>query len=377
MTNEQLLTILKFSGPVVGLASGIWSTTQKITCEGTDGRKRLTLQGRVLIGITIVSTLISLLALGFETINAAQKAEAAKAENAAADQRVAAESARREALATAATLAQLQEAAKIQKGLIAQQSLITAKAEEQRQRDSRLSLQVAREANQRLAEAERTLAEFERINYPLRKIEITVALAINFGSRDTTPFWVELAKRSDLETEMSRYNRNHSGSEQRTMRFPPSAFGRFGFIPYSTNGNQLTLDLVTPSRPWPRGAADTLRPAAGRGRPEGSRLSLRLKVSELEAVLPDRRLTAFYTIVFEPDRAGELTSGEKLSVSDAKRLDAVLTIVRAGNAALKRPPDRLVSVRLDYNDAVRFDASPAVEVGNVARFVLVPAKDSR
>jgi hypothetical protein len=70
-----MLAVLQFGGPIVGLISALWSTTQKITYEAENGVKRLTRQGRVLIAIIAVSGLISLGALGLETVLGKQRAQ--------------------------------------------------------------------------------------------------------------------------------------------------------------------------------------------------------------------------------------------------------------------------------------------------------------
>ncbi|HET9639049.1 MAG TPA: hypothetical protein VFP12_07570 [Allosphingosinicella sp.] len=386
MTSEAILAVLKFSGPVVGLASALWSMTQKITYEAADGVKRLTLQGRVLIGITVAATLISLLSLGFETVIGRQEARRVADEKRQAadakrqDARLASEKeARAEAMAAtrdqaaaardqAAALARLEADSAEQKRFLEQRFLIAAAAAEQQRRAAQISMQIARESNRRLTEAERTLAEFERINYPLRSVEAGVELALDFDGVDMADFWKRLGERTDL-----RSRPRTRGLPDRVVTFEPSDISGNDYIAYGTTGTQITLKFVAPDAfEAPAGkSANEIRLIEGPV-PGGGVITVRFKVRSIDADLRDRRMTAEYIAEFEPEEEGVI-SGEKLSLSDVNRLVPILTITRSvTNPSGRRRPDTLLRVSYRLNGIERFYASADFAIADHAAFVLYP-----
>lgn len=384
MTSEAILAILKFAGPVVALITGIWSTTQKITYED-GGTKRLTLQGRLLIGINVLSMLISILALGFEA-NIKDK----QALQAATDRLAAAEKDRLEAdekakdradaaaRAQAAALGRIEADAKEQNRFLGQRFLIVDKAAEQQRRDAEIARAIAREANLRLAAAERVLAEFERVNYPLREIEANVVLALDFTGVDLTRFWTAVAARTDLQSRPR--SRGFTDRTDRIVSFTPDDFRQEPRIVYGTRGTRIALEFREPlAGRFARGDRDALLPIEGVVESPRSRLpQVRLEATSIEADLKARTLTAYYTGTFKPEIAGEVSSDQKLSLSDVKRLLPVLTIRRGTtNIAARRPPDRIERVSFSLNGDGRFDGDPKASVSDEARFVLVPDASRR
>jgi hypothetical protein len=356
----DVLTILKYAGPLVSLFAAIWSTTQKITFEDAAGIKRLTLPGRVLVGATVVSTLVSVLALGFEGIVSGQKAKAEKDKEA---QDKAAEA-----------LARLEADGREQNRFLAQRFLIIDNAAKQQQRDAALAQQVAREANRRLAEAERVLTEFDRVNYPLRDVEVSVTLALNFDGIDMTRFWAELEQRTDLPSRLAVRGLPEGG---RVVTFGPKDFPGHDRIAYATTGTRISLRFLTASPvPVTPGSSDRLRETRLAGVP-GSRLpQIDVKIAQIQAHTRDRTLTAYFNVNWTPLVAGEVSATEKLSLSDAKKLVPVVTIERATvNDNGKRPPDRVEGVTLRLNGAGVFSGGGGEQrVADEAAFILVRAK---
>jgi len=390
VTNESILAVLKFSGPVVGLIAALWSTTQKITYEAEGGVKRLTLQGRVLIGIITVAALISILALGFGTIVEKQAAadkklaeQQAAAETKAKEGKEADEKARARAeaaaLRQAGDLAHLLEKAEEQKRDLKQSFLIIRAAAAQQRRDAQISMQIGREANQRLSEAERTLAEFERINYPLRSVEARAELSLNFEGVDMAGFWTEIEANKGLE---SRRKRRYEPDDV-IVTFRLSDFSRSRYrdrLDYATTGTEIRLDFVTPEAAFNRPAGsgtDEIRPIEAPTSVSGP-VFVTLKLETIEADLSGRRMTAYFSGKYEPQVEGVIGSGDKLSLSDVNKLVPILNIQRPGaQGDHRRGPDTLVGVWFSLNGIQRFGASSSFRIADKGSFVLHPQSPRR
>jgi hypothetical protein len=379
VTDEDILSLLKFSGPVVGLVAALWSTTQKITYEAEGGAKRLTLQGRVLIGITVVAALISLLSIGFESIIAEQQAQRAQQAEEKQARTAAERQARRKAETAArdqaAALARLEADAKEQKRFLEQRFLIIGAAAAQQRRDAQISMQIAREANQRLSEAERTLAEFERINYPLRSIEAEVTLSLNFEGLDMAPIW------KDLETGegLSRRRKDRYGPEV-IVTLEGSDISRHRFLQYATSGTQIGLVFVAPGGAIPApaaGAEDQIRPIEMPRNVDGPGID-HIRILRITADLEDRTMTAIFSGKYEPKEEGVIQSGDKLSLSDVNRLVPILTIERPGSQTIgRRGSDTLVGVSFHLNGIRRFSASSNFRIADENSFILSPEPPRR
>jgi hypothetical protein len=375
VTHEAILAVLKFSGPVVGLASALWSTTQKITYETADGVKRLTLHGRVLIGITVIATLISILSLGLETIIRRQQAEQAADQKADQDRAKAARRAERDAQIAARlqidALRELRTDAAEQKRFLEQRFLIIGAAAEQQRRDAQISMQIAREANQRLSEAERTLAEFERINYPLRRVVVRVEVAFDFGGVDMAAFWrkLEADKSKESDRELTWRPAFRGGPDQiATFKYPQVA--PIEPLDYATYGARVTLKFVTPGDAFPRPAGragDEIRPIAAATYADVP-ISFDLEPGDIEADLGKRTVTATFSGRFEPADEGVIGSGQKLSLSDVNRLVPILSIER--RSPERRRPDTLLHVSLSLNDLERFGAPSNLGIADESAFIL-------
>ena len=387
MTPEAILSFLKFGGPIVGLLSAIWSTTQKITYEGADGAKRLTLQGRVLIGIIVLSTLISILALGFETVIERQTASRKATEKKEADDekrandRMLAEEkqqARDDAAAReqATVLARLEADSVEQKRFLEQGLLISGKAAEQQRRDARISLQVTKEANARLGDAQRMFAQFELINYPLSKLEAGVGVSLNLEGQDLTELWKVLEERTDLPSVRKR----RYEPQYRTVSFTPKDLQIGGramkFINYATTGADVRLNFVVPDgagRQSGKSATDGIGRSDGSGGNGKTVISVDLGVKTIRAELPERTLTVeYYGGPFQIEKLRY--KGEKLSLADVKRFVPILSIRRGGAFTLgKRPPDTLRSVSVSLNGLQWFSASAQFGIEGPSSFVLQPS----
>lgn len=352
MDNEAILNALKFTAPVFGLIAGIWSTTQKITFEDAEGAKRLTLQGRVLIGFAVVSTLISVLALGLETI-IEQSEEAAAVELARKDlDRQNVEKARAVAAAAArdqkAALDRLEDEAKLQTGFRQQQSLIAATALREQRRDAALSLQVARDANQRLAEAAQTLAELDRVNNPLRTIDAEVILQLDFSGTDLAEFWTELATREDI-----LWMRNYRLNPRNDVAvFTVGKDRILSDVEYRARGPRIRVDFLKPTRECiaakaPRidrlVALDTM-PGSGCGI-----LPIRLNLDRIEAETGTKLIKAVFSVAYKTATEGTIDSGEKVSLSDIRSLTPVLNIDQLLNTPGRQRLDRVERVYLRLN----------------------------
>ncbi len=383
VTNDTILALLKFSGALVALASALWSTTQKITYEGADGARRLTLQGRVMIGIVLLSGLVSLLALGFESLlreEQAQLKQREAAETAAHNGRLAQARAQQElrrqteAATTQAKLAAnfQAEALADQQHFLEQSFQIAAAAAEQQRRDAQISMQIAREANKRLGEAERTLAEFERINYPLREIEAGVELELNLAGLG--PEW----RLDALWTAVKeRWEALDAGTRRRTdtIFLDRDEFWKITRVPhfrYATQGTRVALAFVIAEKTMPAPGPDGMAPVAARPQFGRESISFALEFGGVRADLSSRTLRASYSGTYRPPVEGVVQSGQKLSLSDVNRLVPVLTIDRLAERRYPRRPDTLVDVSFRLNDRGRFDASPDLPIAGATAFVLFP-----
>lgn len=364
-----MLSLLKFSGPVVGLMSALWSTTQKITYEAEGGAKKLTLQGRVLIGITVLATLISLLSIGFESLIREQQAQQAAEEKAAADRladqkeaRTLAETAARD---QAAALARLEADAAEQKRFLEQRFLIIGAAAAQQRRDAQISMQIAREANQRLSEAERTLSEFERINYPLRSVDAGVTVALDLDGLDLSAFWEEMAQMRD-RTPYRTHRRDYVGLE------PSNSLG--GHILDRANRMSISLEFVPFDEAFGRpsvDARDEIRPLPSAG-DFGLRDLIELPILRLESVeahVPSRRVTAHYVTNKKLELEGVVEGGVKIALSEAAKLVPILT-VQQGYVPGRRLTNRIIGASISLNGLERFSASSNLNFAGKTSFVL-------
>jgi hypothetical protein len=363
----------------------VWSITQKITYEAEGGVKKLTLQGRILIGMTVAATFISLLSMGIGLIVDRQNAQKAadeqrdkKAEERAREARAAAE---REKIARekqADTLRQIQADAQLQRGIIGQRLLTIANEARQQRRDAQISRQIAVEANKRLAEAGRALAEFRRINYPLRSVTVRVTLALDFGGTDIEYFW----KRIDSDDSIAWGPRLSDRYGPRVVADldPRQFISNAEPVHYATRGTRIALAFVVPGGALPLspgGASDEITPIEPPEKATGSN-EIRVPVGylELESVRVDRgkrTMTAFFSHTYKPPVEGVIASGDKLSLSDVNQLVPILTIERSGMSSVaRRPPDTLVEVSYSLNEVDRFRANPGFRISGKAAFTLVP-----
>jgi hypothetical protein len=382
VTDESILALLKFGGPIVGLISALWSTTQKITYEAADGVKRLTLQGRVLVGIIAVSALISILALGFGTIVEKQNAQRAAAGRAAderkaeaRDRKAADEKARDRAQAAAAhqadVLGRLAAAANAQRQYLEQRFLIISAAAAQQRREAQISMQIGREANQRLSEAERTLAEFERINYPLRSIDARVEVSLNLDGLNLSAFWTAMA-----EELRERQLKQPHGDHRPVVALPRGRIGQYHDLEYSANRMRFTLTFVSPGAAFPSSATRAMagiRPFDVPADVTGP-IVLTLVLESAEADVARQKVTAVYHLAKALEMEGVIESGEKLSVSDVNRLVPVLTFEPGPpwKAGGKRATHILVGVSYSLNAFQRFGASPGFRIADQGSFILNP-----
>jgi hypothetical protein len=375
VTSEAILAFLKFSGPVVGLVSALWSMTQKITYEAADGVKHLTLQGRVLIGIIVVSTLISVLALGLESIIREQQAQKTATQKAADAQR----EERKEAQARAEAAARDQKAALAhiladsveRERFLKQRFLIIGAAAEQQRRATQISLQIAREANQRLSEAQRTFAEFERINYPLRSVEAQVVLALDFGGTNTARM-ADIWRRIEALDDISWHSERHSGTAD-IATLEGDRIGAFDIVQYATRGTLMRLVFVTPQAGFRDSAGsrgDEIRPIDASRRFDGP-IAFDLQIHSVRIDRRQHSMTAYFTGKFEPAVEGVIQGGEKLSLSDVNKLIPILTIERNHNDLVaRRAPDSLEQISFRLNDVQRFSASPGLRISGKSTYVL-------
>lgn len=363
MANEQILALLKYAAPVVALLSAIWSTTQKLTYEDSAGAKRLTLPGRIMIGFNVTAAAISLLAIGFDSLVRQQQADAAAAQK-TSDRRSAAEEKRREREEVASqrqaeALARIEADAKEQNRFLEQRFLIVSNAAAQQRRDAAVSLELARQSSQRLTEAERALAEFERVNYPLRALEASAALDLNFEGVDIEPLWAELQRRDDFESWPAV--RGGDREDGKIVTFHPAQVGLYPPLSYATLGTHVTLGFL------PAEAAESLGGSTGRrsieplgpaDRERRGILWVDLPLSKVVANTKTRTMTVYFAGAYRPETEGAAPGGEKLSLSDIGRLVPVLTIRRGEPAeADRRPPDRLQDVSYSLNGFRRFSGS--------------------
>ena len=377
MAEEDILAILKFSAPVVGLISALWSLTQKITYEAEGGVKRLTLQGRVMIGILVTSTFISVLALGLEVVIRKQKEDldAARQERVLEAQRekdraAAAEKAQDRQDAAArhqqALFNQIRADSKEQSRFLEQRFVILDVAAQQQRRDAAISMRIAREANLRLSEAERAFAEFERINYPLRSIEVEVALSLDLNGLSSSDFWREMAELRDKQL-----NRQPHGPQN------PIVDVSFSHFPSLTSTSMIRFDLVLPGAfPSPDTTGkDEIRllrlPGHGIWDSKIERLiAFTLGLQSIKADVEKRQVIARFGSGKALDLEGVIESGEKLSLSDVRRLRSVLTVQAPSDVEGGRRLHELVGASISLNGVRRFEASSDLKIADMNYFLL-------
>ncbi len=371
MTSHDLLAVLKFSLPAVAFASVILGQLKNVRREGADGDKHLTFYGRVLTGLTILSAFVSLFAAGLEAILKKQdEAETARKKQATdiADIRKAQDAQAKEAAQQAADQKFRDEEATrardVQDRLLAQKLAFLKEAAAAQRRDALISHQLASASAARLADAERAIAEFARINYPLRKITATVAVDLALSGPEVARWWTWLVARSGVPFERGR----HEVDPNRRVVLEPQDLQREDRVQYAAIGNAVTLDFYPGTGRVTKN--DALVPL--RERPtEALSFSIRFGRPVVTADLVDRRVTATYEAVLEPDHEGEF-GGRKLSTGDAKALLPVLRFERNGAKRFPRGPDRARSVGVTFNEDERFAVrDPAVPFGETVVYALV------
>jgi hypothetical protein len=382
VVEEDILAILKFTAPVVGLVSALWSLTQKITYEAEGGVKRLTLQGRVMIGILITSAFISVLALGLEMMVKADKEEkAANAKQEEAKERrekdaMAAEEKRQDRRDAAvrhqeALLKQIQADAKEQDRFLGQRFVILDLAAKQQRRDADMSMQIAREANQRLSEAERTLAELERVNNPLRSIDAQVTLELNMEGLDLNTFWEEMAE-----------VRNKTPYRTPDRDYVPLRGSGLPDAQIRERANRMSMRiLLVPAdaalAPPPGTANDEIRPLGSER--NGGDFELRdltgleyLHPVSINAHVPSRTIIARFVTSKTWEPAGIVKGGLKLAISETTKLMPILTVQQGWLDELRgrRVTNKIVEGSICMNGLERFRGESNLRFDSGASFTL-------
>jgi hypothetical protein len=335
-----------------------------------------------MIGILITSAFISVLALGLEMMVKADKEE--KAANAKKEEdkerrekgAMAAEEKRQDRRDAAvrhqeALLKQIQADAKEQDRFLGQRFVILDLAAKQQRRDSEMSMQIAREANIRLSEAERTLAELERVNNPLRRIDAQVSLELNLDGLDLSGFWERMTRKRD-QTPYRTPQRDYVGLQQ-----DDPVDGR---IRERANRMSINLDFVpsdeAPGAPAVKSGAE-IRPVQSERNGGGDfALSdlIQLPVLRLETVVahvPSRSVIAHFvsTRTLEPE--GMVKGGLKISISEALKLIPMLS-VQQGYLEERRGgvTNRLMGASISLNGLERFRAESALGFAGKSSFML-------
>jgi hypothetical protein len=106
-------------------------------------------------------------------------------------------------------------------------------------------------------------------------------------------------------------------------------------------------------------------------------VSVTFKLEKIEADLSARRMTAYFSGKYQPEVEGVIGSGDKLSLSDVKRLVPILTIDRPGARTRRRGPDTLVGIWFSLNGIERFDAKPTIKIADKGSLILRPQSSRR
>jgi hypothetical protein len=364
MNDHDLLAILKFSLPVVAFVAAVLGMLKTVRKEGPDGEKRLNFYGRVLTGMTVFSAFISLFSAGFESI--LKRSDSAKADAMAALAAAKAEAksqseqlekiqkAQMEAAQQAAEQAfrdrQAAAARKLEAGIVDQKLTLLSAAAEAQRRDAQISRTLAEAANARLTDTERSLAEFARINYPLRAISVRVEVELNLAGPEIDQFWKWLKETRETPFPLGGHNANPNKS----IELSDSDRSRWQQIQYAAIGNTVELDFYTPETVPPaalsgqRTGSRKLRQLQGPV-PQGESFEIRLGKPTVTADLVSRFISIRYDAKLEPGHEGEFGE-QKLSLADARRLIPILHIQRSGAKRFPRGPDRITRIALDYND---------------------------
>ena len=180
MSDILVLTVLKFAGVAIVLATTIWGMTQKTTFEDEAGRKRLTPSGHVAVALALGSFLVAGASQGFETL--ARQAEEAsqareKAEKAAREFRTEQRDQRSLSLQELSRAQSLSQAAEARAARAEQRILAFKSAQEQRERDLALSRDVNQGSMRNLARARLALSQLERLMQPIDGLKVTIEWA--------------------------------------------------------------------------------------------------------------------------------------------------------------------------------------------------------
>jgi hypothetical protein len=218
-------------------------------------------------------------------------------------------------------------------------------------------------------------AEKERTKHPLLGVAASAELSLNFEGVDMAGIWEAIKANDHLE----RRPELHYGQHRVVVLHPPdfSSVTHQDYLDYATRGTRIRLDFVTPEAASSRPAAsseDEIRPIAAPTSVNGP-ISVALEFNRIEADLDRRKMTAYFSGEYKPKVEGDIDSGDRLWLSDVKKLVPILTIQRSRRYERgpgKRGPDTLLHVSFKLTETQRFDASPKFNIGDKASFSLHP-----
>jgi len=239
------LSVLKFAGLAIGLATTVWGMTRRTTVEDEAGRKRLTPAGHVAVALALGSFLTAGLSQGFETL--ARKAEernkkledvATEARNLVNEQR-AKRSLDLQELNRAQSLSQAAE----ERAARAEQRIVALKtAQEQRERDLALSRAVNLGAQQNLERAQATLNQVGRLINRIDKMSIKITWETPLNS--SIPAFATIAQTLMKSEDGAR---PASGKNAWLVRRSGRVYMNFtyGFLETLSQPEQDYIDLLT------------------------------------------------------------------------------------------------------------------------------------
>lgn len=311
MTGEIIIAALKWSVLVIGPIAALISLTRKSNVEGPDGARRLTLEGRILFGVTAFSGIVSLISTGFEQIAEQNKQQKDLIEKNAAERRLAEDKVKKREERRERQAKEDATARDLQTRLLRQSLKMAQFNAAEQARDAALSRTVSIEANNRLKEANRTLAELERVTYPLRTVSAIVEISYPVPE-NTGSFWKEMDELGD-----DPYQQRKPEQAREIVRDPPF-FNKYPALDPPPAGGYISLLLHEPDDRT--GVASPSGPPLIHIRLDGSRVHVNRHARTI-------RLTLYGA--YEPQREGEL-SHKRFSVNDVRKLIPELSLMRGG-----------------------------------------------
>ncbi|MFK3888475.1 MAP7 domain-containing protein [Sphingomonas sp. NPDC079357] len=186
MSTFIILGILKYAGILISGISSAWGLLTKTTFEDERGRKRLTASGQIALIITMASSIIGVLAYGFEGLaqrdaKASEKIEAENRDRLDREGKARARDEQRARDAAEWRYRQEQREQALAQARKQEMAMLLAFSE-QRTRDNIIERRVSEGNARSLSRMEQTISEVGRVAWPLLPVSFGVSMAAQVNS---------------------------------------------------------------------------------------------------------------------------------------------------------------------------------------------------